>query len=293
MTALRSVSGCWTCRIRHKKCDERKPECHTCSSRSIPCHGYGKAPPWQNDREGGKAAGAQIKAAVKAHLKRKRLVRTEEADIRATISRSHSVDEVSGSPAPPYLDPDIPQGLFESEENSPLQAYDPAVVVESSTWDSDILEYRKSELLMHYFDHTFRRQFRFHNPNPNAGGRGWLLWLLSRTGPLYHAALSLSALHQYGMLGQNDGAKYTELVGYHAKALEDLQLFVQRIRESHKVDDLGQQIAILSCGVMLISFEVSGPSRSHRDSANSVLSCSAEAVATGGSTWTLLSLFRQ
>ncbi|PYI07171.1 hypothetical protein BO78DRAFT_444405 [Aspergillus sclerotiicarbonarius CBS 121057] len=39
----RSRSGCWTCRRRHQKCDERKPACWNCRLRGVECGGYGIA----------------------------------------------------------------------------------------------------------------------------------------------------------------------------------------------------------------------------------------------------------
>src|ERR1700748_953554 len=42
----RSKTGCYTCRIRKKKCDEQKPVCDTCQSRGIVCYGYGRKPEW-------------------------------------------------------------------------------------------------------------------------------------------------------------------------------------------------------------------------------------------------------
>ncbi|KIX07454.1 uncharacterized protein Z518_02107 [Rhinocladiella mackenziei CBS 650.93] len=100
------------------------------------------------------------------------------------------------------------------------------VTVESSesALGPKTLSYRDAELLMHYVDHVFPRQFRFHTQDINRwGGRGWLLWLLTKTGHLCHAALSLSALHQC-------------ILHFHS--------------HGHK------QIEVLACGVSLISFEL-------------------------------------
>ncbi|KAI7483432.1 hypothetical protein KC351_g5146 [Hortaea werneckii] len=132
----------------------------------------------------------------------------------------------------------------------------PFQVIELTSPPGTALEYRQAELLMHYLDCIFQLQFRFYTPDPSSGGRGWLLWLLTRTRPLYHAALSLSALHQYGMLSCNTGNQFAELMGHHARALENLQRFLQQMQEGGKCDDVGRQIAVLSCGVMLISFEL-------------------------------------
>lgn len=107
---------------------------------------------------------------------------------------------------------------------------------------------------MHYMDAVFPLQFRFHVPD--AKGRGWLLWLLVQSGPLYHAALSLSALHQSIRMSGEFINSYAELAGYHAQALTDLRQFLQQIQENNDTDEKSRKIEVLSCGVSLISFEV-------------------------------------
>jgi hypothetical protein len=51
-------------------------------------------------------------------------------------------------------------------------------------------------LLMHFLDNVFPLQYPMYKPGIPEGGRGWLLALLIRTKPLYHAALALSAYHR-------------------------------------------------------------------------------------------------
>jgi len=43
--APRSKSGCWTCRIRKKKCTEEKPSCLQCDKLGLRCDGYSEAKP--------------------------------------------------------------------------------------------------------------------------------------------------------------------------------------------------------------------------------------------------------
>lgn len=44
----RTKSGCWTCRLRRKKCNESGPPCDNCEARGIHCHGYGPKPHWKD-----------------------------------------------------------------------------------------------------------------------------------------------------------------------------------------------------------------------------------------------------
>ena len=47
----RSKTGCWTCRLRRKKCNEGGLPCLNCESRGVFCHGYGPKPPWKDRGE--------------------------------------------------------------------------------------------------------------------------------------------------------------------------------------------------------------------------------------------------
>lgn len=49
---------------------------------------------------------------------------------------------------------------------------------------------------MNFLDHVFPLQFPMYKPGILEGGRGWLLALLLRMKPLYHAALALSVHHR-------------------------------------------------------------------------------------------------
>ncbi|SMQ47600.1 unnamed protein product [Zymoseptoria tritici ST99CH_3D7] len=44
----RSRKGCWTCRLRRKKCDEGHPACSNCESLLISCGGYGPRPDYMD-----------------------------------------------------------------------------------------------------------------------------------------------------------------------------------------------------------------------------------------------------
>ncbi len=68
---LRSKQGCWTCRLRRKKCDEKHPFCSTCESLTITCYGYGSKPDWMDNGEKEKAMASSIKQIVKKTSRQK------------------------------------------------------------------------------------------------------------------------------------------------------------------------------------------------------------------------------
>ncbi|KAJ7745738.1 fungal-specific transcription factor domain-containing protein [Mycena metata] len=69
-----SKGGCWTCRLRRKKCDENRQgnSCQTCIRLTIQCLGWGpKRPEWMRDKQAVEA----YKADIKAQLTRAGLIR--------------------------------------------------------------------------------------------------------------------------------------------------------------------------------------------------------------------------
>lgn len=68
---LRSKQGCWTCRLRKKKCDEGRPHCSTCESLSITCYGFGPKPDWMDAGEKERAMAVSLKQIVKSTSRRK------------------------------------------------------------------------------------------------------------------------------------------------------------------------------------------------------------------------------
>jgi hypothetical protein len=38
--STRSYQGCWTCKRRHRRCDNARPTCQNCAERGVACEGY-------------------------------------------------------------------------------------------------------------------------------------------------------------------------------------------------------------------------------------------------------------
>ncbi|EAA30506.1 hypothetical protein GE21DRAFT_10633 [Neurospora crassa] len=81
----RSKSGCWTCRLRRKKCLEGGPPCSNCESRGIFCHGYGPKPNWKDrgDREREEANRLQLQT-----RRRRRSTATQSHASNPSVSES-------------------------------------------------------------------------------------------------------------------------------------------------------------------------------------------------------------
>ena len=69
-TAQRSKTGCWTCRLRRKKCNEGGPPCANCEARGVFCHGYGPKPPWKDRGEKEKEQASMLRLQPRQRLNR-------------------------------------------------------------------------------------------------------------------------------------------------------------------------------------------------------------------------------
>ncbi|KAF5718850.1 C6 zink-finger PRO1A [Fusarium mundagurra] len=247
---------CWTCKIRHVKCDGAPTACLQCTSREIQCHGYGPIPSWLDGGPSEKQEKQRIRQAVKKNFKqKKRLQARRLRDLNQDASQAESLPSVveegiqlsntsqananSGTTASPILTPRSLQTRVLSGQSF-----------------AEPLHYNEASLLMHYLDHVFPYQYPFFDKTRLS--RGWLLWLLSKNGPLYRASMSLAALHERSLLGETNN-HHLELE-FHTKAVRQLQHFVSSIDINELRPENETLVEIITCGIALISFEVLGGS---------------------------------
>ena len=112
-TAQRSKTGCWTCRLRRKKCNEGGPPCTNCEARGVFCHGYGPKPPWKDRGE------KEREQANRLQLQSRKIGRSRSKTLDGSISSqrsSGSSGASTGNPSTSITDVTTPD-VF-----SPLQA---------------------------------------------------------------------------------------------------------------------------------------------------------------------------
>ncbi|KZL78002.1 hypothetical protein CT0861_04112 [Colletotrichum tofieldiae] len=217
----RSSGGCWTCRIRHRKCDESSPSCKECTDRHIVCHGYGPEPDWMKNPSKLQAELQRIKHAVKQNFRRTRKLQASSA------RSSRGVTEYSAD------------------------GFD-----ESTVFSHGGSEFREAELITYYLDYIFPLQYAYYVDKPEQGGRGWLFWLLSKKGPLRHAAFTLSALHQHTISESKTEEMESELIRHHTNAMQELRQVLGCCETDGFASHLESRVEFLTCGTFLISFEV-------------------------------------
>lgn len=297
----RSTKGCWTCRLRKKKCDEGKPVCLTCNNLSVTCHRYGPKPEWMDGKGREKDMAETIRHVVKETTAEKKRIamkrrpqQQQQQQQKSNGSTTNAAAKEPTHPAPPATTLPSPTQTYSSDGwgGRAMIRVSPLITTDPPLSDFSVVpEEVDTELLMHYLDHVFPLQFPFYRPSVEAGGRGWLLSILTTTKPLYYAAISLAAYHRQSMLcregaSKDHGLNLESLERQYARALSELRQYLAKIGVKKEARTQVENVDVLSCLVMLISLEVSIYSLKPSVNSNIVAHrCSKEMQEIGGCTY--------
>ncbi|TLD27105.1 hypothetical protein PspLS_04330 [Pyricularia sp. CBS 133598] len=226
---IRNSEGCWTCRLRKKKCDLGQPTCVSCASLEIECVYSDAKPPWMDGGELQRRRAEQVKAEVKRRATRRRekrhvvgdmdggtMIDLEMADGLNGVHLSARAAQANGNvePARAFASPeqlgaidensfdaaiDTPQSSSWATEHSPNSSATAVSPASSRDHQHDatgaigtvIPNNRELAQVMAYLDYVFPFLYPFYRPPIFSGGRGWLLTLLMSNKALLHASLTL------------------------------------------------------------------------------------------------------
>ncbi|ODV92421.1 hypothetical protein CANCADRAFT_86664 [Tortispora caseinolytica NRRL Y-17796] len=102
----RSRNGCWTCRLRKKKCDEERPVCKRCSDLDIACYGFSDSAPWGNDPRKKSQALDEIKLMIKrSHNKKKKKsdIKKKHQSSASSVYTQSAIPPIASSHGPRSL----------------------------------------------------------------------------------------------------------------------------------------------------------------------------------------------
>ncbi|SPQ18404.1 9c53e846-914d-44f4-9f89-d725b3b9f027 [Thermothielavioides terrestris] len=246
----RSSGGCWTCRLRRKKCDEERPLCQGCLSLEIDCLYSDDKPEWMDGGERQKQKAEWLKQEVKrkaAHRRERRYlqgleVRLESLDASLTddsdstapkvlINAAPPPTSVSGSTTPPSRAPgSVPSSVFGfsgTQSDSPPSAPSPDEPVDLLALPSRrvmpaVNDELEAQLIMMYLDYVFPFLFPYYRPSFADAGRGWLLVLLTKNKALFHSALSLAG-YFYGIILNHIRDSPAQCLSHNLEALHEQQ----------------------------------------------------------------------
>ncbi|KAK4073161.1 transcriptional regulator family: Fungal Specific TF [Trichoderma aggressivum f. europaeum] len=197
-----STETCWTCRVRKKKCDRKRPTCSACHSLDITCYNGNNRPSWvDNDLERD-----QFADRIKAQIKEKAECRREKSYIKVLPLGRVRKPKMDSTAAGRVVKKSQPKHNIQAQEGAltELSCYgcskiglspagsgqseslsdNPALLGISNDIDTD--------LEITFLDYVFPFLFPFYRPSIFKGGRGWLLATLRKSMPLFHTAMGFS-----------------------------------------------------------------------------------------------------
>lgn len=265
---LRSTKGCWTCRLRRKKCDERHPVCQLCHTLAIPCYGYGEKPDWMDGGDVEKSKIQSLKQTVRyTSRQRDRAKAQQQRSKKEAISSSSQNSEALS--AMPNASDDAVNSDSQKEDSPPepsLSLLQKNVTIHDSTnpmlFTGD-LSLSDTRLLMHFVDYVYPMQLPISQTSVIGNDRNWILPIIMHIKPFYHSVLGLAALHQGFLTSQlADEVKRHRVLKYvqkhHSICLQNLVSAIQIIgpyRTDHPQCPKGGA-GVLACVIQLVILEV-------------------------------------
>ncbi|OAA62135.1 Zn(2)-C6 fungal-type DNA-binding domain protein [Cordyceps fumosorosea ARSEF 2679] len=288
---VRSQSGCYTCRLRRKKCDERRPVCDGCAALEITCFYGEQKPDWMDGGPRQRAMAETIKSQVKKQASQRR----DRKYLEMLESGTRMVNLNDEPPAATNGDhsSDTP-AVFASESD---RAFDTSPSSISATtgpspdmpWHhhqlagpgperkSDYDSAQDTHLIMNYVDFVFPYLFPYYQPPilPPilVGGRGWVLdAFLHGSRAIYYTAIALSSWF-FGVLlagGEEKHAACTERMArqlHHQMgiSLKELQKNVQAISAKRGGGDgtscAREALEVMQSVIQMLIFEVTAANK--------------------------------
>jgi C6 transcription factor Pro1 len=185
----RSFNGCWTCRIRHKKCDERHPVCDACAALRVTCYYNQNKPEWMDGGPRQDEMAERLKREIKEGSHRRRGERAAHiSGERVSVAEAPTGDHLTAAP-------DVHNATERSPEASAnlLQYGDDCTLTSKDARESIAITQPDTILLMFYLEHLFPFLFPFYCPSLLRGGRAWLLEMMISSPVVRQATLCQSS----------------------------------------------------------------------------------------------------
>ncbi|KAI1170581.1 fungal-specific transcription factor domain-containing protein [Nemania sp. FL0916] len=197
-STYRSSNGCWTCRIRRKKCDEQHPVCDCCNALSLTCHYGDEKPDWMDGGVKQEEMAEYLKRKVKERGHR-RLRNAGAATLDGARTTQPQV-VVPMLPESDTLDTGLAMASGEPElpcpkppdKHSRRQASCKFTSIANPRRNSALGQSDDSVLIMFYIDHVFPFLFPFYQPPMTQGGRSWIFDMMMTSPVVRQATLCQS-----------------------------------------------------------------------------------------------------
>jgi hypothetical protein len=161
-STIRSSNGCWTCRLRRKKCDEKRPVCDTCAALHITCHYNQDKPEWMDGGVRQEEMAERLKREVKEKTHRRRGERAGATTVELIVPDIHN-DGMEPCPEPSTI---------------PSQRGADCALTGKDARKSIPFGRPDTILFLFYLEHLLPFLFPFYRPSLLQGGRAWILEMM-------------------------------------------------------------------------------------------------------------------
>lgn len=288
---VRSQSGCYTCRLRRKKCDERKPTCSGCDLLEITCH-FGEKPDWMDGGPKQKEMTEFVKSQVKKQASQRRdrkylemletgtrQVSISDAAEDGTAAAAGKTSSGGGDSERGYASTSAPSSK-ESPNSHGSSGSTAATSPPEVPWHTQafLAESNEQSLTQNdrsadihyacmYLDYVFPHLFPHYRPHILVGGRGWILDVLQSTNKsLYHITVSIASYY-FALILNNGEPEHGECLFQMNKNLQNqMELGLRELQKevsslhSRKLDPK-EGLVVMESIIQLLIFEVATGNR--------------------------------
>jgi hypothetical protein len=264
---MRTSSGCWTCRLRRKKCDEIRPVCNGCAALDITCHfDPTDKPEWM---DGG---AKQEEMAENLKLEIRERARYRRGHVTAVQrSSSNTTDFAQELSAPSRIMPTAPDTPMsdttntqsdETELSSEAGAHMPQSGSACTLINKDIsktIAIKQSDIILFAFynENLLPFLFPFYRPSLCEGGRAWLFQLMLSSPVVRQATLCQSSYFFSIARGSIDhNAVWDQVLTQTTDALMVLRNALQVIERSSVSEHLDGAVRIMASIMQMQRFEI-------------------------------------
>ena len=266
---MRTSDGCWTCRIRRKKCNLRRPVCDVCAALKITCHFGEDKPHWMDGGPRQEEMAELIRREVRQQAQRrskKHLMNAFGSDV--TSVSEHNVDVllqglsttgVSGAPSGDALEgSQIALNGWLDTSKAELSARQcergPAPSILAAI--SPTFRRQDTFLGMFYLENVLPFLFPFYKPPMNRGSTAWVLEMMM-TSPVVRQATLCQASHFFTLANGSDPDKNWNCVLAQTRdAFEVLGQALKVVQGSDIRQHMHGTARILASIMQLLRFEV-------------------------------------
>ncbi|ODA79366.1 hypothetical protein RJ55_04959 [Drechmeria coniospora] len=279
---IRSSEGCWTCRVRRKKCAENRPVCDTCRVLEITCYFQDEKPDWMDggpkQREMGVRIKAQVKKQASSRRDRKYLEMLEAGTRSVNLDDNEPAHGPHGSQEPAEATPGM-SGASDTDPSprslemgsTPASTNTNGTSPREGPWHSQLFSRQADpdstpdvdiHFLMIYLDYVFPYLFPHYRPPVLAGGRGWILDVIQSNRCVYHTAISLASAF-FAIVLANGQEEHEECTARMVHNLESqLELGLKELQKEMRILNAGtafdkqKGLVVMQSIIQMLFFEV-------------------------------------